>query len=392
METSGGNNYSGNTSPNKALRAIAITLSLIEAIAVAAFVAVIGFDGYIGYECMAHAAMITYYCQEETEFDFDITAGDGTVYPAGYVFEVYGFTASGNLLLRAATDDFVTSHHGRQVSISEAKNSDELYQAYEDARFRATAEEFRQYLVVVLIVAGACFVSYLIFATINNKWIDEPMKQTVLFFVIVGLNLFNIWIIHGYLSRAHAPVIYLYPEQETEVNVRLTLNGKLTTTYPSYDDKLGWNVTASPDGILTDRSGRNYSYLFWEGDIAIKPDLSKGFCVKGEDTAEFLERSVRQLGLSDVEADAFIMYWLPQMEGNKYNVITFQTTAYENVAALSITPEPDTVIRVNMLWYPTGTYVDMEPQDLAAINPSERNGFTVVEWGGEKYRKPVFLK
>ena len=191
---------------------------------------------------------------------------------------------------------------------------------------------------------------------------------------------------------ADKPVIYLYPEQDTEVNVRLTLNGKLTTTYPLYDDKLGWTVTASPDGILTDKNGRKYSYLFWEGDIAITPDLSRGFCVKGEDTAGFLEESLKQLGLTDTEADAFVMYWLPLMEGNKYNVITFQTTAYEDVASLSVTPKPDTVIRVNMLWYPTNTYVDMEPQDLAAVNPSERKGFTVVEWGGEKYRKPVFQK
>ena len=176
-----------------------------------------------------------------------------------------------------------------------------------------------------------------------------------------------------------------------EVNVRLILDGKLTTTYPSYDEQNGWTVTASPDGIITDKSGRQYSYLFWEGDIAITPDLSHGFCVKGEDTAEFLEESLKQLGLTDTEADAFIMYWLPLMEGNKYNVITFQTAAYEDVALLSVTPKPDTIIRVNMLWYPANTYVDMEPQDLTAVNPSERKGFTVVEWGGEKYRPPIIL-
>ncbi len=117
----------------------------------------------------------------------------------------------------------------------------------------------------------------------------------------------------------------------------------------------------------------------------MEPDLSKGFCIKGEDTAEFLEFSLKETGLTDTEANSFIMYWLPQMECNEYNVITFQTTTYEDTASLEISPIPDTVIRVNMLWYPSDSFVDIEAQDLSLINPSERSGFTVVEWGGEKY-------
>ena len=195
--------------------------------------------------------------------------------------------------------------------------------------------------------------------------------------------------LNSYLSRAKAaaPVIYLYPETETEVNVRLDLNGELTTSYPVYDYPNGWNVTAYPDGTLMDKSGREYPFLFWEGEVSIKPDLSCGFCVAGEDTAGFLEQVLKQLGLTDKEADAFIMYWLPQMEGNSYNVISFQTSAYENAVSHYVTPEPDTIITVNMLWYPSNTPVSIEPQDLTGINPSVRKGFTVVEWGGEKYRK-----
>ena len=194
---------------------------------------------------------------------------------------------------------------------------------------------------------------------------------------------------YSYFSKAHAPIIYLYPEEETVVNVQLSLDGNLTSSYPRYDEDLGWIVTASPDGTLTDGDGREYEYLFWEGDLRIKPDLSRGFCVKGEDTVAFLEDALAQLGLTDKEADTFIMFWLPQLESNKYNVITFQTEAYEDAASLEITPAPDTVIRVNMLWYPVSSYVDMEAQDLTALNPDTREGFTVVEWGGEKYERGI---
>ena len=46
------------------------------------------------------------------------------------------------------------------------------------------------------------------------------------------------------------PVIYLYPEEETDVSVTLAYDGTLTCTYPNY--KTGWHVSAKPDGTLTD--------------------------------------------------------------------------------------------------------------------------------------------
>ena len=217
---------------------------------------------------------------------------------------------------------------------------------------------------------------------------DRKVKH-VLFYVLAVLLQCTILLfgLGTYLSKAHKPVIYLYPETRTEVNVKLELDGQLTVTYPVYDAAKGWTVTADPDGTLTDENGRKYSYLYWEGDINIKPDLSRGFCVRGENTAEFLEDALRQLGLNDKEAEDFITYWLPYMAKNKYNVITFQTKAYEDAASLEIAPKPDTVIRVNMLWYASEKQVSIRPQDLTTLNPSERKGFTVVEWGGEEYKK-----
>lgn len=222
---------------------------------------------------------------------------------------------------------------------------------------------------------------------IESVILGERKVKHVLFYVLnVLLQATLFFGLSTYMSKSRTPIIYLYPETRTEVGVKLELDGKLTVTYPDYDSAEGWTVTADPDGTLTDKKGRKYSYLFWEGDINIKPDLSKGFCVKGEDTAKFLETALAELGLNDKEADDFITYWLPQMMGNKYNVITFQTKEYEDVAHLYVTPRPDTVIRVNMLWYPSEKQENIRPQDLSSINPSARKGFTVVEWGGEEYK------
>lgn len=173
------------------------------------------------------------------------------------------------------------------------------------------------------------------------------------------------------------PVIYLYPETETEVNVRLDFSGDLTCTYPAYGT--GWTVTAAPDGTLTDANGQTYSYLYWEGEGGWEPDLTTGFCVPGNETAAFLETALAQLGLTRREANEFIVYWLPLMQDNAYNLISFQQTAYTDAAKLEISPSPDTLIRVFMAWQPLTEPVEAEPQTLTA---PDRTGFTVVEWGG----------
>ncbi len=182
---------------------------------------------------------------------------------------------------------------------------------------------------------------------------------------------------------AYKPVIYLYPEEETEVSVKLDYNGKLTVTYPEYGN--GWNVTAMPDGTLFDENGNQYSYLFWEGESNVEYDFSKGFCVKGEDTAEFLRYALSTLGLTPREYNEFIVFWLPFMINNPYNIISFQSDCYTDNAVLTVTPEPDTVLRVFMAFMPSAVPVEIEQQELPT---TERNGFTIVEWGGTKVTKP----
>ena len=180
------------------------------------------------------------------------------------------------------------------------------------------------------------------------------------------------------------PVIYLYPAEPTEVSVKLDYSGDLTCTYPAYGE--GWSgFTAHPDGTLIFPDGKEYYCLYWEGKRDVDYDFSKGFCVKGSDTAAFLEWALSEQGLTPREANEFIIYWLPRMEGNPYNVISFQTEAYTEGAVLDIQPNPDSLLRVFMAYYPSDEAVEMEPQ---AFTPFERVGFAVVEWGGCELIQP----
>ena len=85
------------------------------------------------------------------------------------------------------------------------------------------------------------------------------------------------------------------------------------------------------------------------------------------------------MGMTEEEMNEFIVYWLPRMEHNKYNLISFQSDAYTNSARLSITPEPDSICRIFMAYVPLEDSVEIEPQQLDTF---ERKGFAVLEWGG----------
>lgn len=177
------------------------------------------------------------------------------------------------------------------------------------------------------------------------------------------------------------PAVCLYSEEATKVHVKLHYAGTLTCTYPEYND--GWTIWVTPEGVLTDENGREYNYLFWEGVSQGDWDMSRGFVVKGADTAAFLEEKLEILGLNDREAGDFITYWLPQMQENPYNLVTFQTDAYTETAKLEITPEPDSILRVFMAFRPLEEPISIKEPELAGF---ERKGFAVVEWGGTELK------
>ena len=208
------------------------------------------------------------------------------------------------------------------------------------------------------------------------------MRKCVNMLVVVFMLSMTL-VLSGCPSRTQAdlkPVIYLYPTEPTVVFVELRYNGVLDFSYPEYRN--GWEVTAYPGGTLVNNyDDREYSYLFWEGRSEADYDMSRGFIVRGEDTVDFLQDKLSFMGLTPAEYNEFIVYWSPQMSSNNYNLITFQGTAFSDTAELIITPAPDSVLRVYMVFKPLKNPIEIEEQ---VLTPFERTGFAVVEWGGCK--------
>jgi len=178
------------------------------------------------------------------------------------------------------------------------------------------------------------------------------------------------------------PVVYLYPSEPTDVRVAVSHPELFTAQYPAYGD--GWHVAAQPDGTLTDLStGRELYALYYESRRVVPAHrTNEGFVVPGADTADFLEQALPQLGLSPREAEEFIVYWLPILQDNPYTYVRFESAAEQaRNQALTVSPTPDTVIRVLMEWQRLDQPIAVTPQTLAA---PAREGFVVVEWGGSE--------
>ena len=179
------------------------------------------------------------------------------------------------------------------------------------------------------------------------------------------------------------PVIYLYPQEDgSEISVSLDYDGDITDLIPEFNAENTWNVTADRDGKIT-FEGNEYDYLFWEGVPRFEYDFYTGYCVKGEETEAFLREKLAEQGLNESETEEFLKFWLSDMEGNPYNVISFQGKTYTRGARLTVTPEPDNMIRVFMAWYPSEHHIRIMPQIL---DTPSRDGFTVVEWGGNEVK------
>ena len=225
---------------------------------------------------------------------------------------------------------------------------------------------------------------------------DQPVKKkgpsaiNLLVMISIGIIVLTVgffWVMWPKIKASvnnqwDKPIIYIYPEEDMDVEVTVSNPEKFTVTYPKYED--GWKVKALTDGTLIDKNNKKYYALYWEGN-GDKDSINKdGFVVKGEDSASFLEEKLEILGLNYKEKNEFIMYWLPKLESNKYNYIRFKTREeIDNNMKLNINPKPDTLIRVMMEYKGLDKKIKLKEEKLTKV---ERKGYTVVEWGGTEIK------
>lgn len=169
--------------------------------------------------------------------------------------------------------------------------------------------------------------------------------------------------------------LYLYPEKEQTVKVRLAPKGNITKTIPPYKGK--WIVKATPIRRINGR----YDYLSYKVSLAKPYPLTNvGWVVPYSQLSEWFDIYLPRLGLNEKEINDFKNYWLKELKPYEYYEIRYIDEKFlSKNLQVDIDPKPDTSIRVFLDFKGTNNYQNLiEPQ----IGKKERRGFTVVEWGG----------
>lgn len=178
------------------------------------------------------------------------------------------------------------------------------------------------------------------------------------------------------------PVLYLYPQDTTDVEVNFEHEENLTTTYPKFKDS--WQVEAHNNGNLYDKNGKYYYALYWEEKKNHNVSFDTGYYVTKDNAINFLEEKLTLIGLNDKEKNEFIMYWLPILENNEQSLVYFELTQErESYNKIQITPQPDSLLRMAIHVKKVNKPVNIPPQHLEKF---ERKGFVAVEWGGVIYK------
>ena len=187
------------------------------------------------------------------------------------------------------------------------------------------------------------------------------------------------------------PVVYFYPEQRTSLEVTVEVAGKFSAQYPKANFNLGettekkaqWMLIAEPSGDLLDPvKERGFGYLFWEADpdTPFTINLEQAHCFKGEESEAFLEKVSDAYALNDRERTDFISYWIGRLERHPHCLVqVLDEDTYASYAKMTVTPTPDTTIRLFMVIQGMAESREVGAPDLGQ---KTRAGFTVVEWGG----------
>lgn len=179
------------------------------------------------------------------------------------------------------------------------------------------------------------------------------------------------------------PVIYLYPEFPTTVDVLLTIPGSITQSIPRYPDN-GWrNIQALPGGSLR-YEGSTFSELYYESLVGTVHAPDNGIIIPMKNLRPALLLLTKQLGLIPHEQDEFLAYWMPKLEQLNQPYILFSLISSqekERIDHVTIIPRPKTTIA--FLAYFRGLAFPITPKPLMLPTvPPARLGFTSVEWGG----------
>lgn len=179
---------------------------------------------------------------------------------------------------------------------------------------------------------------------------------------------------------ADKPNLYLYPDGDTEMAVRVDHGRKqeIVASDPPHGDD-GWFGIAHPDGTFT-QDGDRAPFLFYE--VSLAPwqgrfqQREAGWCIPGKDAVQAMADILAMYDFNAREVDDFVDAWTHDLPpAAAYTVYPQREVEY--MAQLAI--EPD--LPIDRLWLLVEEGSGCAPLFEPEVVPMDRRGAHGVEWG-----------
>lgn len=181
------------------------------------------------------------------------------------------------------------------------------------------------------------------------------------------------------------PLMYFYTDTKENIQIGFDESIQLEVTIPKVKNRSWSFESRPPHSYINKEDGRLYQTAFWEGRSFITPEWTHGWSVSRKTIETFITEKLKQLGLIDREVTDFLRYWKPRLNSFPYYKVRFFTEPFlRYYSPLTITPNPESFIRVHMEALGTSKPIKLKPQ-IIPENPPTRGKFTVVEWSGFLY-------
>lgn len=183
------------------------------------------------------------------------------------------------------------------------------------------------------------------FVYLNDKMKDEYLRRT-------SIHIFSKeYFVSGKTGKA-------------TINIIPTHN---STSNSGYSQELQFHVLGEV---------KDFDYLAYDEFIDSNFVIDEGFIVKGSNVKYFLQNTLSKYGVKKEEMNEFVSAYTLEMEKNEYNLISFKNELLDEYFKLEITPTPDTISRIFMVYKALDKPINIPEQEIV---PMERGNTSVIE-------------
>lgn len=178
--------------------------------------------------------------------------------------------------------------------------------------------------------------------------------------------------------RALKPNIYLYPTENTNLDVSISfpLGGKIITSIPDY--ARGWKINVDTNGIINNK----FDFLFYESEQPDVWQMDKGWIISKTELEGFFTENLTKYGFYGREIKDFMDYWIPRLKDHEfYEIYPQESDIINSVIKLEFSKSPEAVLR--LFYLIRGTDSDTNSKIIVPTDNFQfkRIGFYITEWG-----------